>query len=42
MEMNFRSDNESPVAPPILAALQEANHGTAWAYAEDRWSRQAG
>jgi threonine aldolase len=38
MELNFRSDNESPAAPAILAALQEANHGTAWAYAEDPWS----
>jgi threonine aldolase len=38
MELNFRSDNESPAAPAILAALQEANAGTAWAYAEDRWS----
>jgi len=40
MELNFRSDNESPAAAPILAALQEANRGTAWAYAEDRWSEQ--
>jgi threonine aldolase len=40
MEMNFRSDNESPAAPAILAAIQEANQGTAWAYAEDRWSEQ--
>jgi len=40
MEMNFRSDNESPAAPAILAAVQEANQGTAWAYAEDRWSEQ--
>ena len=38
MEMNFRSDNESPAAPPILAAIQEANQGSAWAYAEDHWS----
>ena len=40
MEMNFRSDNESPAAPAILAAVQEANQGAAWAYAEDRWSEQ--
>jgi len=40
MEMNFRSDNESPAAPAILAAIQEANQGTAWAYAEDRWSER--
>jgi threonine aldolase len=38
MELNFRSDNESPAAPAILAALQEANRGGAWAYAEDQWS----
>lgn len=40
MEMNFRSDNESPAAAPILAAIQEANLGTAWAYAEDQWSER--
>ena len=40
MEMNFRSDNESPAAPAILAAIQEANLGTAWAYAEDPWSER--
>ena len=38
MELNFRSDNESPAAPAVLAALQEANLGTARAYAEDPWS----
>ena len=38
MELNFRSDNESPAAPAILAAFVEANQGTAWAYAEDQWS----
>ncbi|MCH7506475.1 MAG: low specificity L-threonine aldolase [Proteobacteria bacterium] len=40
MELNFRSDNESPVAPAIMAALAEANHGTAWAYAEDPLSKR--
>jgi len=40
MEFNFRSDNESPAAPAILAALVEANQGTAWAYAEDPWSER--
>jgi len=40
MEMNFRSDNESPAAAAIMAAVQEANQGAAWAYAEDRWSEQ--
>ena len=38
MKANFRSDNETPVAEPIMAALQAANEGTAHAYAEDRWS----
>ncbi|MBT8049246.1 MAG: low specificity L-threonine aldolase [Xanthomonadales bacterium] len=38
MELNFRSDNESPAAPAILAALEQANHGAAWAYADDPWS----
>ncbi len=40
MELNFRSDNESPAAPAILNALLEANQGTAWAYADDPWSKQ--
>lgn len=40
MEMNFRSDNESPAAPAVMAALQEANEGSARAYAEDRWSER--
>lgn len=38
MTANFRSDNETPVAPPIWEALEKANKGTAWAYAEDQWS----
>lgn len=40
MELNFRSDNESPAAPAIIQAVLEANQGTAWAYAEDFWSKQ--
>jgi threonine aldolase len=40
MDLNFRSDNESPAAPAIMEALTEANHGRAWAYAEDQWSEQ--
>jgi len=40
MEMNFRSDNESPAASAIMAAVQDANRGTAWAYAEDPWSER--
>jgi len=40
MELNFRSDNESPAAPAIMAALTDANHDTAWAYAEDTLSER--
>ena len=40
MTTNFRSDNETPVATAILEAIIEANHGTAWAYAEDDWSER--
>jgi threonine aldolase len=39
-ELNFRSDNESPAAAPVLEAIVEANQGSAWAYAEDHWSGQ--
>jgi threonine aldolase len=35
---NFRSDNETPVAEPVMRAILEANEGTAFAYAEDDWS----
>ena len=38
MNANFRSDNETPVAEPIMQALLSANQGTAHAYAEDDWS----
>jgi threonine aldolase len=40
MTANFRSDNETPVAAAIMDAMLEANHGTAWAYADDDWSKQ--
>ena len=40
MTANFRSDNETPVAPAIMEAIIEANHGTAWGYAEDDWSEK--
>lgn len=40
MTANFRSDNETPVAPQIWSALEQANQGTAWAYAEDQWSER--
>ena len=38
MELNFRSDNETPAAPAIMEAVGKANRGTAHAYAEDDWS----
>ena len=38
MELNFRSDNETPAAPAIMEAIKASNHGTAHAYAEDDWS----
>ncbi|MEJ2401324.1 MAG: beta-eliminating lyase-related protein [Xanthomonadales bacterium] len=38
MKFNFRSDNESPAAPEVMAALARANEGAAWAYATDDWS----
>jgi threonine aldolase len=40
MDLNFRSDNESPAAPEIMEALTRANSGSTWAYAEDQWSEQ--
>ena len=40
MTANFRSDNETPVAPAIMQAIVEANQGNAWAYAEDDWSNR--
>ncbi len=40
MELNFRSDNESPAAPAVMEAFVQANQGTAWAYAEDPWSER--
>ncbi len=38
MELNFRSDNETPAAPAIMEAIEKANRGAAHAYAEDNWS----
>lgn len=38
MELNFRSDNESPAAPAVLEAVTRANRGTAFSYAEDALS----
>ena len=39
--MNFASDNVYGVHPNILAALTEANSGTAPSYAVDDWSKRA-
>lgn len=36
--MNFKSDNEAPAHPDIMAALVEANQGYATAYSQDDWS----
>lgn len=38
--MNFRSDNEAPAAPQIIAALEQANRGPAHAYGEDALSER--
>ena len=38
--MNFRSDNEGPVADAILQAIVSANAGSAHGYAEDHYSAQ--
>ena len=40
MDINFRSDNESPAAQAIMDAVIAANTGPAWAYAEDDWSER--
>lgn len=40
MNLNFRSDNESSAAPEIMAAINAANQGSAWSYAEDDWSNR--
>jgi threonine aldolase len=38
--LNFRSDNVATVSPPILAAMQAANHGPAGAYGDDALSQR--
>ncbi len=35
---SFASDNTSSVAPEVMAALAEANHGPALAYGDDPWT----
>src|SRR5579872_728315 len=37
--MNFASDNTAPVAPAILDAIAQANHGYARGYGNDDWTR---
>jgi threonine aldolase len=37
--MNFASDNTAPIAPAILAAIAEANHGFARGYGNDDWTQ---
>jgi threonine aldolase len=37
--MNFASDNNAGIAPPIIAAIARANEGKALAYADDDWTR---
>ncbi len=37
-DWNFCSDNVAPMAPEILAALVEANHGNISSYGEDPWT----
>lgn len=41
MPANFRSDNESSVAPEIMAALAAANQGMAYAYGDDAVTARA-
>ncbi len=38
-DMNFASDNTAPVAPAILDAIAQANHGYARGYGNDDWTQ---
>jgi threonine aldolase len=38
--LDFSSDNITPVAPEIMDAIIEANHGTVHSYGEDRWTER--
>jgi threonine aldolase len=40
MKRYFQSDNTSPAAPEMLAALAASNDGYAAAYGDDQWSQQ--
>jgi threonine aldolase len=37
----FASDNAAPLCPEALAAIEEANHGTASSYGADPWTARA-
>lgn len=41
MERSFASDNNAPIAPEILAAIQAANAGDAVGYGDDDWTARA-
>ena len=38
-DVNFASDNTAPVAPAILDAIAQANHGYARGYGNDAWTQ---
>jgi threonine aldolase len=38
---SFASDNNAPIAPEILQAIADANHGDAIGYGDDVWTRRA-
>ncbi len=38
---SFASDNNAPIHPRVLRALQDANHGHAVAYGDDPWTERA-
>ncbi len=38
--LDFSSDNVTPVAPEIMAAIAEANHGMVHSYGDDPWTHQ--
>ena len=38
--LDFSSDNVTPVAPEIMAAIAEANHGTVHSYGDDPWTHR--
>jgi len=39
---SFASDNVAPVAPEVMAALQQANSGTVHSYGDDPWTARLG